>query len=955
MGDAMMRDVLLEEDTAATKGRDIILTSTASENSTSMGSEPSASESEGSSAYLTSSLQRIVELQKAQVLKLWCSWASRKKAEEHQTPQENTKRNSQQRRKRGRADKDAPELGAEDVTLKKRLKGLHVIGCCLLTPEELKRHINELRKMNPSTFASLVIILRRLMEHKANKGIFNVPVDPVALEIPEYPRIIRNPMDLGTIRKRLMTEYYENAEDFAAELRLVFSNAMHFNKPQTPVHLAAKKCKKSFEEDFKKLLNEIQEDEEEDAAHDCEECEGNICELCGFKCRLFQEPVLRCSAPCKARIPRNAVYYRLGGDRGQHWCGRCHSNLPDEFIGVLGQVVRKSELEKRVHDENFSEAWIGCRLCSKKVHQICTLYHPSILHNEEDGIICALCVAKRCQLKLDPLPAKANASLRYHRRNARVHHARQTSKIDRKEPDAAALFQRADPWADTLPQTSMGEYLEGEMRKAASAVVGKSEASKLHLRVVSSRSFVTEYEARLHRWIEAQQKSCGAVYQGEKLTTQFPCKSKTVLIFQRIDGVDVLCFVLYVQEYGSSCPPPNRNKVYISYLDSVAYIEPAKVRTIVYQEVMVSYLQWVAARGFEQCFIWACPPQRGDAYILYCHPRWQRSPGVERLRKWYGSIIGTAMERGTVAAQSNYFDAFLSEYKPLLNTRSARTRKLGKDKSAHAGAFASPMTEYSPSFFNSSMEGFSMPKIVKPIEHLPYFYGDYLPNEIESMLNMLINPKITQGGRLQSSCDEQIAAWWREVWGAKTHAVLLNNDSVTPSSSSSSSSFSARKPKTPVLKPSEPLNLQQLHTPMWKLAPSANLNEVDLTAGFATPQQRNDWLLRKLATAIKPMAENFIVLDLKRSASPLEVVKLGDYLLAGDTSDPDPSLPAGIFDTRLEFLDMCKHNCLQFDELRRAKHSSLVLMHYHKKALLQGMQNVTPVKKRLNEEKLVFQ
>ena len=59
---------------------------------------------------------------------------------------------------------------------------------------------------------------------------------------------------------------------------------------------------------------------------------------------------------------------------------------------------------------------------------------------------------------------------------------------------------------------------------------------------------------------------------GNKYAPEFPYLSQAILAFQRIDGHEVLLFVLYVQEYDADCPQPNTNRVYISYVDSVCYL-----------------------------------------------------------------------------------------------------------------------------------------------------------------------------------------------------------------------------------------------------------------------------------------------------------------------------------------------------------------------------------------------
>ena len=52
------------------------------------------------------------------------------------------------------------------------------------------------------------------------------PVDPVKLGIPDYFDVVKRPMDLGTIRKRLKSEEIRSKEQFVELVRLVFDNAI---------------------------------------------------------------------------------------------------------------------------------------------------------------------------------------------------------------------------------------------------------------------------------------------------------------------------------------------------------------------------------------------------------------------------------------------------------------------------------------------------------------------------------------------------------------------------------------------------------------------------------------------------------------------------------------------------------------------------------------------------------
>jgi len=143
--------------------------------------------------------------------------------------------------------------------------------------------------------------------------------------------------------------------------------------------------------------------------------------------------------------------------------------------------------------------------------------------------------------------------------------------------------------------------------------------------------------------------------------SDMPFRQRVVLMFQRIDGVDVCIFALYTQEYGPDCPAPNARSLYVAYLDSVRFMRPLHARTPAYREVLKAYLEHARRNGFQRAFIWACPPQRGDAYIFHRHPPQQRTPTKDRLRRWYEQMLRESQDEGAVTHVTSLFDEYFTE------------------------------------------------------------------------------------------------------------------------------------------------------------------------------------------------------------------------------------------------------------------------------------------------------
>ncbi|XP_041705386.2 bromodomain testis-specific protein isoform X4 [Coregonus clupeaformis] len=92
--------------------------------------------------------------------------------------------------------------------------------------------------------------------HAAYAWPFYKPVDTETLGLHDYHDIIMQPMDLGTIRKKFVEREYMDAQDFAADFRLMFSNCYKYNPPTHEVVIMARKLQDVFEERWLKLPDE---------------------------------------------------------------------------------------------------------------------------------------------------------------------------------------------------------------------------------------------------------------------------------------------------------------------------------------------------------------------------------------------------------------------------------------------------------------------------------------------------------------------------------------------------------------------------------------------------------------------------------------------------------------------------------------------------------------------------
>eukprot|EP00571_Detonula_confervacea_P015865 CAMPEP_0172301040 /NCGR_PEP_ID=MMETSP1058-20130122/3011_1 /TAXON_ID=83371 /ORGANISM="Detonula confervacea, Strain CCMP 353" /LENGTH=1734 /DNA_ID=CAMNT_0013011029 /DNA_START=299 /DNA_END=5503 /DNA_ORIENTATION=+ len=526
-------------------------------------------------------------------------------------------------------------LGNAVATTGPRPQEDHTLINCF-TLEEIETHIKSLDQGLVLPVAKLKTkfgeVLKNLQSH-SHGWVFNSPVDPVELGLPDYFEVIERPMDLGTVKRQLDNGIYRSLKQLEIDVNLTFGNAMLYNPEGSVVWNMAKELQDVFVAMYEVLLKELHAEEEEKRKN------GDACSLCGCEKLLFEPPVFYCNGlNCRSKRIRRNSYFYVGGNNQFHWCQPCYDDLKESKpIELAETTLKKSQLDKKKNNEIPEESWVQCDRCERWIHQICALFNTRQNTDQRSEFVCPSCTI-----------------------------------VDRKKKGNLGPSSTT-PMAEDLPRTILSEKLEKdcmEKLKIKMAEMSKEKAEaenislekatelthegggQIYVRQLTSMSNTLEVRPRMKKR-----------YSFKDYPSEFKYRCKCIVVFQNLDGVDVILFGLYVYEHDETNAPPNQRAVYVSYLDSVHYMRPRKMRTFVYHELLISYLDYVRCKGYNTAHIWACPPLKGDDYILFAKPEDQKIPKDDRLRQWYIEMLKDSQKRGIVGRLTNAYDLYFANGK----------------------------------------------------------------------------------------------------------------------------------------------------------------------------------------------------------------------------------------------------------------------------------------------------
>lgn len=234
-------------------------------------------------------------------------------------------------------------------------------GKIVFSPDELRQ--------------ALMPTLEKLYRQDPESIPFRDPVDPHKLGIPDYFDIIKKPMDLATIRRKIDTGQYKDPWEYVDDVWLMFDNAWLYNRKTSRVYRCCTKLSEVFEQEIDPVMQSL-----------------GYC--CGRK-YTFNPQVLCCYGKQLCSIPRDAKYFSY---HRYTYCLKCFNDIPGDTVSLGDDptqpptVIRKEQFTELKNDALDLEPFVDCHECGRKLHQICVLHMDCIW---PQGFTCDNCLKAR--------------------------------------------------------------------------------------------------------------------------------------------------------------------------------------------------------------------------------------------------------------------------------------------------------------------------------------------------------------------------------------------------------------------------------------------------------------------------------------------------------------------------------------------------------------------------------
>lgn len=122
-----------------------------------------------------------------------------------------------------------------------------------MTKAAIECHLESLSKrlhLTPQAISRRCLPLIQKLIDDPFGWVFHDPVDPDVLDLPDYFDVVKNPMHLALIKKKLSNRDYNCMESFAHDTKLVFDNAILYNGEDSDVGQMAAVMLRHFETDY---------------------------------------------------------------------------------------------------------------------------------------------------------------------------------------------------------------------------------------------------------------------------------------------------------------------------------------------------------------------------------------------------------------------------------------------------------------------------------------------------------------------------------------------------------------------------------------------------------------------------------------------------------------------------------------------------------------------------------